>query len=1044
MEELDRPARVDSLSAPTGVPRRAVLQGGTAAAVAVVAAGFGAVAAVPASAAAGRTVVLRSPRLEVTLDAGFPRVVGYRWTATGDTLGGSVNTATTVSINGQDYVPEVAVLAKDESARYRLTVAELSVTVDLRFRLTEDVLRVEADTIVENGAVRVSTFGLPGLGLVSVSAAQGGRLSHCALQYGLGKPTPADVFTTVADAAGDGNWHRTSYALLDTGRLAAAVESWTCADDRLLHRTSTGQDGEKHTELASGEWVYRGADGKVFALPEAAVVVTADRNGDGVADWQDAAIAFRGIMRAPHAPDWARTKVVQGIAINLASHGHQPFLTVLDEIRRTSLYTDGLPQAILLKGYRSEGHDSGHMEYATPYNARAGGRADLRTLTERAKEWNAEIGVHINAWEAYPESASFRWDRSNGPGDPGWRWMDQSWHTDVVKDQATGAFAARFKKLVKDLPELGFVYSDTYWTGGWHAARQAAVITGHGLPLGAEGDGQFERDSVFTYAGQNGHGLGSRIIRFIRHTQRDAWVRHPLLHGADNTHYLGWQQQKNLKAWLKSTFVTNLPTKFLQQFEILRWTEKELDLTDGVHVSTATGVTRITWHGRLLGDGDTLFIPWDFAKESDPRKIYHWNPTGGATTWELPAHWAKARSLLLYRLTEQGRSTASRVPVKDGKVTVEAEAQTPYVLYRAEPEPQPAPRYGSGGLLAHPAFTGRTLEGWTARGTARVTDDGDGLPYLRIDAPEEASVSQRVETLPAGTYAASVWVRVTGSRKAVLSVTGAGIKGRDDDGRSGPVAANWTDSSPLRCVLGNGRRRGTMFQRMRVLFTVIGNARATVELTLRTDPAAAGNTVDFADVRLVPLPGADPEFGGHWYAEDFEHIDEGLGPFVPASGDGERSHLSETHKGYTRDTISGRYSLKTLSETAGIVYRTLPQTLRFLPNRTYRVTFDYQADPGSDYRVVLGRDGGAQIDEEKLLPTTDRKLDTPPLAGDPTPPGWNDSLPPQNPAPHRTYVRTFRSGPASDGAVWLGIKRVAGDAFVLDNLIVDDLGASGA
>ena len=36
----------------------------------------------------------------------------------------------------------------------------------------------------------------------------------------------------------------------------------------------------------------------------------------------------------------------------------------LDGIKKINLHTDGLGQGVLLKGYGSEGHDSGHLNYA--------------------------------------------------------------------------------------------------------------------------------------------------------------------------------------------------------------------------------------------------------------------------------------------------------------------------------------------------------------------------------------------------------------------------------------------------------------------------------------------------------------------------------------------------------------------------------------------------------------------------------------------------------------------------------------------------------
>lgn len=277
-------------------------------------------------------------------------------------------------------------------------------------------------------------------------------------------------------------------------------------------------------------------------------------------------------------------------------------------------------------------------------------------------------------------------------------------------------------------------------------------------------------------------------------------------------------------------------------------------------------------------------------------------------------------------------------------------------------------------------------------------------------------------------------MRITGTRTASLTVSGHG----------GPDATVRATTSPLPHKVNNARRYGTSFQRMKVLFTVPRHGRGTALFTLSADAGAEGTRVEFADARVVANEGADPAYGGHWFAEDFEHVDEGWGPFVyTGDGDGGRTHLSETHENYTRDTIGGRFSLKTLSDSTGLVYRTMPQTLRFAPGRAYRIRFSYQADPGSDYRAVVGRDGGSAVTEDLLPPTTTRPLDSAPPHTLPVPAGWDDSLPPQHSAPHRMYEQTVTTGEAGCGDMWLGIKHNRGDAFVLDDLVVDDLGPAG-
>ena len=58
------------------------------------------------------------------------------------------------------------------------------------------------------------------------------------------------------------------------------------------------------------------------------VVVTADRNGDGVANWQDAALVCRAMMPKPFGSELVRATIAENIGYNFASGAQQPFLRV--------------------------------------------------------------------------------------------------------------------------------------------------------------------------------------------------------------------------------------------------------------------------------------------------------------------------------------------------------------------------------------------------------------------------------------------------------------------------------------------------------------------------------------------------------------------------------------------------------------------------------------------------------------------------------------------------------------------------------------------
>lgn len=105
--------------------------------------------------------------------------------------------------------------------------------------------------------------------------------------------------------------------------------------------------------------------------------------------------------------------VAMRIAMNFGSHAQNPFLTTLDNVKKVYLHTDGLGQNVLLKGYGSEGHDSGHLNYAD-IGRRIGGAEDMKILMAEGHKYGARFGIHVNVSETYPESKYFQPERLRG------------------------------------------------------------------------------------------------------------------------------------------------------------------------------------------------------------------------------------------------------------------------------------------------------------------------------------------------------------------------------------------------------------------------------------------------------------------------------------------------------------------------------------------------------------------------------------------------------------------------------------------------------
>lgn len=976
----------------------------------------------PASAApaAAGPVTITSPELSVSVDGSFPRVIGYTRRATGDVLGGNEDQLSTVLVNGTSYTPAVTSTPSASGVDYVLSFS--GVTVRSRISVAGPVVEFKVTAIEDTPALRVRSFAIPDHTLVSVRSDQPGAALSTATMHTATTGT-GDTFTPVtASTPVDPAATTVMYGLVNTGRLAAAIDSnslydapsgGTARENGRISKRVTDKGAYRRAGLWSGAWLHRAqgaADGDTEPLPYARVVITADRNADSVVDWQDAAVAYRDIWTPPTGWQDTANRVVQRIPFNFASQATHPFAQTLDETKRVSLATDGLGQFVLLKGYASEGHDSAHMDYKN-IGTKLGGAADLNTLTTAGHAYNADFGVHINATEEYPVSATF--DPAHQSGGLGWDWLDQSYYVDTRKDGQSGGRLRRLQDLKAAAPGLDFLYVDVWYGDGYVSRKLQREISGLGFQLATEFPNTLTEQSLWhhwaadvDYGGSDLKGINSTIVRFIANHTKDDWIaRNPLLGGAELTAYEGWQGKKDFPAFLNTTFGVDLPTKYLQESPIVKWTADTVTLAGGTTVTTAGGTRRITTAGRTVLDGSAYLLPRD-------GKLYHWNDAGGTTTWTLPAGWTAPR---LYRLTDTGRVLVGDLPVAPGgRITLDAAARTAYVVTDGAAPAQPDPHWGEGTPVKDPSFTSGGLAAWTVTGAgAAVARNAAGQSELTFAAQSAPAVSQQLTGLAPGTYAASVWVSTPAGRTTTLTVTPAG----------GAAASVYADSSPLTNNLGGSEKNGTRMQRMKVLFDVpAGQSTATLKLSAAAGPA----TAYLDDVRVVRS--ARTPLAGHTYAEDFENTDAGWGPFVFGGAGGSatdpRTHVAQRNAPYTQagwngklvdDVIGGQNSLKSHEERTGLVYRTLPQTLRLTQGHAYKVGFRYENGFAGDYRFITGS-------------------------------GTTESATALGQARTATaFTKTFTAG----ADAWIGVRKITAEDshdeadLILDDLTVDDLGPAG-
>ncbi|TCC35968.1 endo-alpha-N-acetylgalactosaminidase family protein [Kribbella speibonae] len=981
------------------------------------------VLSVPSGAHAAGDLTLRSAELTVTVGADFPRVIKYVDNASGQALGGQPDAISTVTIDGVARTAHLAATPTVEGARASYTLAfdalpgvELDASLSVAGRVTKFAI----DAVRDSDTSRVHTIDIPDHDLVSVASTDAGATTAFTTLDPDSTRTADKITPVTASTPGDPAATGAAYAFVNTSGLAAGIESNSVYDKpsgpsvddgaRFWHRARKAADGSTRVGVWSGQWTYR-ADTSPYTepLPWAKVVVTPDANNDHTVDWEDGAVAFRSIMTEPNGGDQVKNRVITHIPFNFASQATHPFLRTLDDVKRISLATDGLGQMAVLKGYGAEGHDSAHPDYGGNYNTRAGGLTDLNTLLKQGKSWNAAFGVHVNATESYPEANAFS-EELVDKNAKGWNWLNQSYYIKQRPDLASGNIVKRFQQLRdetdKNLQEL---YIDVYYQSGWLADGLSRQLADQGWQIATEWADRHERTSLWShwandldYGGATNKGLNSQIIRFVRNHEKDVWNNDPILGQTAIVEFEGWTGETDWNAFYANIWQRNLPTKFLQQQKILDWNSGDIAFTGGVRGAVENGKRAVYVGNAKVLDGDKYLLPWDNNK-----KLYHYNPDGGRTTWQLPSALAGVRTFTAYQLTDTGRAKPTTIRANHGTITLDAIPGRPYVIYPvAAPQPRTA-AWGEGSHLKDPGFNAGNLQAWDATGGATIATLDNGQHVAQLGA-RASSLSQRITGLTAGrTYSASAWVEVEPGKSRTTTLTVDGVR-------------NQVIRSTAQNMVAADDKHEAYYQRARVVFTAKGT---TADLAIGAVASAARVRVD--DVRVVETmrPAAR-------LVDDFEHVDQGWGPFVKGDAGGvtdPRTVLAPKHAPYTQagwngklvdDVLDGNWSLKSHEENQGLVYRTAPWTVNFQPGHKYKVSFDYESGRAGQYAWVQGVDRPASV-EVKATPIGEQRTKA-------------------------TFNQEFVAGCGGD--YWVGLRKLTdgGDQadFIMDNFAVTDLGTT--
>ena len=991
---------------------------------------------------------IQSKVLKAVIDQAFPRVKEY--TLNGHTLPGQVQQFNQIFINNHKITPEVTYKKINETtAEYEMKLRDeanlINADMTVRLQVVDNQLHFDVTKIVNHNQVTpgqkidderklLSTISFLGNALVSVSSDQAGAKFDGATMSNnthVSGDDHIEVTNPMKDLA-----KGYMYGFVSTDKLAAGVWSnsqnsygggsndWT----RLTAYKETVGNAN-YVGIHSSEWQWEKAyKGIVFPeytkeLPSAKVVITEDANADNKVDWQDGAIAYRSIMNNPQG--WEKVKDITAyrIAMNFGSQAQNPFLMTLDGIKKINLHTDGLGQGVLLKGYGSEGHDSGHLNYAD-IGKRIGGVEDFKALIEKAKKYGAHLGIHVNASETYPESKYFNENilRKNPDGSYsyGWNWLDQGINIDAAYDLAHGRLA-RWEDLKKKLGDgLDFIYVDVWGNGqsgdngAWATHVLAKEINKQGWRFAIEWGHGGEYDSTFqhwaadlTYGGYTNKGINSAITRFIRNHQKDSWVgdyrsyggaaNYPLLGGYSMKDFEGWQGRSDYNGYVTNFFAHDVMTKYFQHFTVSKWENgTPVTMTDNgstykwtpemkVELVDAAGnkvvVTRksndvnspqyrertVTLNGRVIQDGSAYLTPWNWDANgkklpTDKEKMYYFNTQAGATTWTLPSDWANSK-VYLYKLTDQGKTEEQELTVKDGKITLDLLANQPYVLYRSK-QTNPEMSWSEGMHIYDQGFNSGTLKHWTISGDAskaEIVKSQGANEMLRIQGNKSTvSLTQKLTGLKPNTkYAVYVGVDNRSNAKASITVNTGEKEVTSYTNKS--LALNYVKAYAHNTRRDNATVDDTSyFQNMYAFFTT-GSDVSNVTLTLSRE--AGDEATYFDEIRTFEnnssMYGDNHDTAKGTFKQDFENVAQGIFPFVIGGIEGVEDN--RTHLSEKHDPYTQRdWNGKKVDDVIEGNWSLKTNGLVSRRNLVYQtIPQNFRFEAGKTYRVTFEYEAGS-------------------------------------------------------------------------------------
>jgi len=307
----------------------------------------------------------------------------------------------------------------EDTANYHVlaTCGEENATeFDLIFRLTDNIVSVRFDNVVEKKDFHLVSVSMPNL----ITAKDEGNDAKLVI------PSDCGRLVDIATAS-----RKSTKFKLDWGNTLLAESVYTdkvmgilrssSLENRMVNRVYEYEDAQYGS--VSLDFVCRLTDYEAFGyrIPardpqyhlivqessEASISLIGDYDGNGEISWMDAARYIRDGINASINPLYADKLIYKIYLDDPNLKDPSTFDDALELIKKIAYLTDSAPQVVYLVGWQYNGHDTGYPAI-DKVNERIGGYKGLIRLVQEAKKFNAIVSFHDNYDDAYMHSPE--WD----------------------------------------------------------------------------------------------------------------------------------------------------------------------------------------------------------------------------------------------------------------------------------------------------------------------------------------------------------------------------------------------------------------------------------------------------------------------------------------------------------------------------------------------------------------------------------------------------------------------------------------------------------